>query len=106
MSRIRWRTSRPSESFFIRSLGFSGSRVASAPFPPPRFGRLLVRVGEVTVGLLPAHSTHARARAQGEKGAADRGRGEGRAGGPGSARSATDGAGDERQVDVQTRDEQ
>ena len=40
-----------------------------------------------------------------EEGAADRGRSYGCAGGSVSARSATGGAGDERQVDVQTRDE-
>src|SRR3954467_11754409 len=102
MSRIRWRTSRPSESFFIRSLGLSGSREPSAHWPWPRSGRVLVR-GVVTV-LLPALATTAGAGPR-ERGAADRGDARGRAGFRLSARGVTHGAGHERQIDVQTRDE-
>ena len=56
------------------------------------------------MGLLPALATRA-APAAGW-GAADRGRGRGCAGDRSSALSATRGAGDARQVDVQARDEE
>ena len=86
-------------------VGVERLAVAQRPLALPALGPGAGAGGVVTVGLLPALAARAAA-GRAERGAADRGRSGGRAGGPGSALSATGGAGDERQVDVQTRDEE